>query len=184
MASRRACGTYGAGVRARLVVVRRADRQVVFADHPVAGDERIAEEVVACRPEPENVQLAWVTQASSGVSGSPANNDFFGNALVAGDFDGDGEDDLAISATNDDEAGTNAGSVTVLYGSPSGLTATGSDFLTSGNIACASVDAQEGFGRVLAAGDFDASTLPTIWRWASRTRVTSRAMSPSTTPGW
>ncbi len=98
----------------------------------------------------------WWTQASPGVSGSPANNDFFGNALVAGDFDGSGEDDIAIGATNDDEAGTNAGSVTVLYGSPSGLVTTGIDFLTSGNIACASVDAQEGFGRVLAAGDFDA----------------------------
>ena len=98
----------------------------------------------------------WWTQASPGVSGSPANNDFFGSDLVAGDFDGDGTDDLAISAPNDDEAGTNAGSVTVLYGSPSGLVTMGIDFLTSGNIACASVDAQEGFGRVLAAGDFDA----------------------------
>jgi hypothetical protein len=98
----------------------------------------------------------WWSQASSGVSGSPANNDFFGNALVAGDFDGDGEDDLAIGATNDDEAGTNAGSVTVLYGSPSGLTTSGIDFLTSASIACASVDEGEGFGSVLTAGDFDA----------------------------
>jgi hypothetical protein len=98
----------------------------------------------------------WWTQASSGVSGSPANNDFFGNELVAGDFDGAGEDDLAIGATNDDEAGENAGSVTVLYGSPSGLATTGIDFLTSANIACASIDSQEGFGNVLAAGDFDA----------------------------
>lgn len=96
------------------------------------------------------------TQASSGVSGSPANNDFFGGHLVAGDFNGDGDDDLAIGASSDNEAGSNAGSVTVLYGSPAGLVTTGIDFLTSGTIACASVDAQEGFGTVLAAGDFDA----------------------------
>ena len=98
----------------------------------------------------------WWTQASPGVSGSPANNDFFGGHLVAGDFDGSGEDDLAIGASSDNEAGSNTGSVTVLYGSPAGLVTTGVDFLTSGTIACASVDAQEGFGTVLAAGDFDA----------------------------
>ncbi|MEO7795503.1 MAG: FG-GAP repeat protein, partial [Thermoanaerobaculia bacterium] len=98
----------------------------------------------------------WWTQASSGVSGSPANNDYFGGHLVAGDFNGDGDFDLAIGATNDDEAATNAGSVTVLYGSPAGLVATGIDYLTSATITCASVDSGEGFGSVLAAGDFDA----------------------------
>ena len=44
---------------------------------------------------------------------------FFGEALAAGDFDGDGDDDLAVGAPFD------SGTVSVIQGSPAGLTTAG-----------------------------------------------------------
>ncbi|MEQ1506776.1 MAG: FG-GAP repeat protein [Myxococcota bacterium] len=45
--------------------------------------------------------------------------DFFGFALAVGDYDGDGIDDLAVSAPWDDTAGWEAGSVYILTGARS-----------------------------------------------------------------
>jgi hypothetical protein len=62
------------------------------------------------------------TQNSAGVDNSAGASDGFGSSLVAGDFNGDGKDDLAIGVPNED-IGTvdGAGAVSVLYGSLSGL---------------------------------------------------------------
>jgi hypothetical protein len=47
--------------------------------------------------------------------------------LAAGDFDGDGFDDLAIGVPEEDVGGaSDAGAVNVLFGSAAGLTAAGS----------------------------------------------------------
>ena len=90
------------------------------------------------------------------------NEDFddFGIALAAGDFNGDGYDDLAIGADGEDvDPGTevaNAGAIYVLNGSTNGLTTTaqfwyqGKDGEVAGNLA---VD--DYFGRALAARDFN-----------------------------
>ena len=59
------------------------------------------------------------TQDTRGVPGA-AGAHSFGKATAFGDFNADGCADLAIGAPRDD-----AGSVTVLYGSPTGLTTTG-----------------------------------------------------------
>ena len=52
-------------------------------------------------------------------------NDHFGYALTAGDFNGDGYDDLAIGVPREDSGATNSGAVQVLEGwdSPAGLRA-------------------------------------------------------------
>ncbi|MGH3389708.1 MAG: FG-GAP-like repeat-containing protein [Actinomadura sp.] len=63
------------------------------------------------------------TQDSAGVPGAAEAYDHFGNSLASADFDGDGYGDLAIGAPDEDTGGgSNAGLVTILWGTPSGLT--------------------------------------------------------------
>jgi len=99
----------------------------------------------------------FFTQDSSGVANSTEAYDNFGDALAAGDFDHDGFADLAIGARLEDVGGMiDAGAVHVLYGSPDGLTATGSQFFTQATPGIASSPEEEDwFGSVLAANDFD-----------------------------
>lgn len=66
-------------------------------------------------------------QDSPGIKGVAGTGDQFGAALAAGDFDGDGFEDLAIgvprdSVSNGSTTVADCGSVTVIYGSPNGLT--------------------------------------------------------------
>ena len=74
---------------------------------------------------------------------------------VRGDFNGDGYADLAIAAPN---ANGGSGAVTVLYGSASGLTTSGSQYVTLGmpGLAGPSHGAPgDGFGVALTTGDFN-----------------------------
>ncbi len=83
--------------------------------------------------------------------------DSFGSALTAGDFNGDGKDDLAISVPNKDLNDVrNAGIVIILQGSPSGLTAVGST-LWHQDSADVYNEAEyfDLFGFTLAANDFN-----------------------------
>jgi hypothetical protein len=79
----------------------------------------------------------------------------FGAALAAGDVTGDGVSDLAVGAPGE-KVGANAGAggVTMLNGSASGLTTTGSSWWNedSSNVAGVSA-AGDGFGSSLAMGD-------------------------------
>jgi hypothetical protein len=97
------------------------------------------------------------SQDSSGVSGVAESNDWFGAALASGDFNGDGYDDLAIGVPNED-IGTikDAGTVNVLFGSPSGLTSGGDQRLHQDIPGIGGVNEPgDGWGSVLVAGDFD-----------------------------
>ena len=100
---------------------------------------------------------AW-TQDSEDVKDSQEVNDRFGSALIAGDFNGDGFDDLAIGVpgeTVNRKAG--AGAAAVLFGSDDKLTAEGNE-LWHQNIGDILDKCETGdrFGIALAAGDFDA----------------------------
>lgn len=96
------------------------------------------------------------SQDSSGISSSPETNDLFGNALAAGDFNGDGTDDLAVGVDGEDVA---KGAIHVLFGSTLvGISGSGSQYwtestITSGNYS--SIDTDR-FGAVLEAGNFNA----------------------------
>lgn len=93
------------------------------------------------------------SQNSTGVPGAAEAYDHFGFSLTSLDFDHDGYADLLVGAPDEDTtAGANAGSETILWGSPSGLTGSG-----SGVIGEPSPDAgaSHRFGYSLAAGDLD-----------------------------
>jgi hypothetical protein len=96
-------------------------------------------------------------EGHAGLGGTTAVNDFFGDALAAGDFDGDGYADLAVGISGENiGAAVNAGRVAVLYGSGSGLTAAGSQGWRQG-AGGISDQAEDGdfFGDRLVTGDFD-----------------------------
>jgi FG-GAP repeat len=87
------------------------------------------------------------------VGGAVEDADNFGSALAAGDFNNDGFADLGVGAPWEDVGSTHdAGAVSVLYGSPSGLTTSGGRLFTQVGGAA---EGGDGFGSALAAGDFN-----------------------------
>ena len=98
-------------------------------------------------------------QGVSGTQGGAEESDRFGSSLAAGDFDHDGNDDLAVGIQFED-LGTqvaNAGSVHVLYGNAGGGLAPSGDQIWSQNTPGVLESAEEGdeFGASLAAADYD-----------------------------
>jgi len=97
-------------------------------------------------------------QGNLGLPVTPEDNDRFGSALAAGDFDGDGFDDLAIGVPLESIGSVEAaGLVNVLYGAPAtGLTTVGAQswHQNVGGVP-GSVEERDFFGLSLAAGDFN-----------------------------
>jgi hypothetical protein len=98
-----------------------------------------------------------MVEDNGGIPDTSEANDLFGFALAAGDFNSDGEVDLAIGVPLEDVGGVvDAGSVTVMYGTPTGILTTGS---TAWNQDSAGVldacETSDVFGRALEVGDFD-----------------------------
>jgi hypothetical protein len=94
---------------------------------------------------------------TSGVPGLPDEGDEFGHVLAAGDFNNDGNADLAIGAPSDEVDGVDgAGSVTILYGSDDGLDTDDSQFWSQGSSGIEDdLDVDDNFGYALITGDFD-----------------------------
>ena len=96
-------------------------------------------------------------QDSAGIRGMAETGDRFGSSLAAGDFNGDGYDDLAVGVPLEDvEDQEDAGAVNVLFGSSIGLQAGGNELLIQGYFGLPD-SPKEGdqFGRALTAGDFN-----------------------------
>jgi FG-GAP repeat len=101
------------------------------------------------------------SQGSLTGTGSPGDGraslnafDHFSASLAAGDFNGDGYDDLAVGVPREDVAGQlNAGAVNVLYGSISGVSRFNPDVLVEEFVG--QPERGDQFGFSLAAGDFD-----------------------------
>lgn len=98
------------------------------------------------------------TQDTGSIQDAVETRDIFGFVLAAGDFNADGRDDLAITASGEgfDGTGSGAGVVHVLNGSSAGLTTTGNRLWSQNSRNVGGVaTAHNVFGRALAAGDFD-----------------------------
>jgi hypothetical protein len=90
-------------------------------------------------------------------SGSEA-NDYFGAALAAGDFNGDGYDDLAIGTEGEDNGVTDSGAVSIVLGTALGLPGAARVARPTGSPAGMIPDGESGspyYGFAVAAGDFD-----------------------------
>src|SRR5262245_29915000 len=71
---------------------------------------------------------------------------------IYADFNGDGRDDMAVGIPGEDN---DAGMVQVLYGTASGLTATGSQSWNQTILGTDSSETGDKFGAALAGGDFN-----------------------------
>ncbi|MGP4012020.1 FG-GAP-like repeat-containing protein [Streptomyces sp. 4N124] len=99
---------------------------------------------------PSATRRVTYTQNTAGVPDSSAYGDRFGEALAIGDFDNNGYGELAVGARGDSEAG----SITLLKGSPSGLTTTGAVRLTQDSAGIPGANEWgDGFGSTLLASD-------------------------------
>jgi hypothetical protein len=95
----------------------------------------------------------WFDQAATG-SASDATGDTFGWSESTGDFNGDGFADLAVGVPfKEVGAATDAGAVSILYGSPSGLDAAGSQQWNQDLLGTDPAETGDGFGASVAAGD-------------------------------
>ncbi|MGI0006003.1 MAG: FG-GAP repeat protein, partial [Nitrososphaera sp.] len=109
-------------------------------------------------------------QDLAGIEGVSKLDDKLGTDVATADFNGDGYDDLAAGAPGDDYGSPATGSVNVIYGSSGGLSATAvrADQIWTGSspglndivLADCSPPAIpdlpiQGFGKALAAGDFN-----------------------------
>jgi FG-GAP repeat len=87
------------------------------------------------------------------VGSAAETQDWFGWALAAGDFDRDGFADLAVGAPYESVGSIfAAGAVSVLYGSPGGLTTSGGRLFTQ---VASAVEGGDQFGSALTAADFN-----------------------------
>jgi hypothetical protein len=105
-------------------------------------------------------------QGTADVEGTLGVGDWFGSALAAGDFNGDGRDDLAVgvpgeelNALGGDTGGKDgAGAVNVIHGSAGGLSATAHpDQYWNQDVAYVQdvAEACDHFGGSVAVGDFN-----------------------------
>jgi len=98
-------------------------------------------------------------QGSDGVPGANEANDEFGTTLAAGDFDGDGDDELVIGVPQEDLAsGFNQGMIVVRNGRSNGVNGFGSTFAIDAVDVGAALSGEmtsTQFGSALAVGDFN-----------------------------
>jgi len=95
----------------------------------------------------------YFAQDTSGVPGTSEKNDQFGTSLTVGDFNGNGYADVAIGMPSE-AIGSDAiaGSVTVMYGSSSGITTSGSTSWSQDSSGIAgAAEAHDDFGNCVLA---------------------------------
>jgi len=94
----------------------------------------------------------YFDQDTTGVPGRSEDSDNFGRATAFGDFNDDGCADLALGVPGENDR---VGSVTILYGSRSGLTTTGVEVLGAGSFPSGPGTDARGIGSDLVVADLD-----------------------------
>ncbi|MCF6156688.1 MAG: hypothetical protein E3K36_15960 [Candidatus Brocadia sp.] len=95
-------------------------------------------------------------QNSTGILDTAELFDAFGFALTAGDFNGDGFDDLAVGVPDEDIGDIDAGATNVLYGSAAGLSSTDNQIWHQDSTdILGAAELFDAFGSALTAGDFN-----------------------------
>lgn len=94
------------------------------------------------------------SQDSPGIAGVAAEGDGFGAAMAAADLDRSGHDELIVGARYDEFDESSSGSVHVIPGSGTGLTASGSTLWSAEMPGIAGPGDTFGFGCTLAIGNF------------------------------
>ncbi len=130
------------------------DAGLVHVIHGSSAGLFLASSVVGSPPAPQ----IW-HQDVPGINDACEALDEFGWALAAGDFDGDGHDDLSIGVPGEDVGNdSGAGAMHVIYGTKFGLGAVGDQYWTQDSLGVeGETDPGDYFGESLAAGDFDGS---------------------------
>jgi hypothetical protein len=111
--------------------------------------------------DPVTATVQFFTQDSDGIPGDSADGDNFGDSLAAGDFNGNGVDDLAIGVPYDViNDVTGAGSVNLLYGIAGvGLTPfsdAGSPLTTQGTLGIQEIpEKNDVFGWDVSSADYN-----------------------------
>ena len=133
----------------------RDDLAIGISRNDVGGVNQAGQVVVLYSVASAGALAAQIfDQNTPGIGDAAEPGDRFGDALASGDFNGDGWDDLAIGASRETIGGaTSAGLVHALYGNPAGLLAGPQTFTAA--VAAGVIQPNAGFGRALAAGDFD-----------------------------
>ncbi|MFP3968278.1 FG-GAP-like repeat-containing protein, partial [Actinomadura fulvescens] len=99
-----------------------------------------------------------ISQNTPGVPGAAETGDHFGSGLVSADFNRDGYADLAVGAPGEDAGRrANAGNVTIIWGSRSGLGSRASAYGEAGG------GARHRFGETLTVGDIQGDGSPELF---------------------
>ena len=94
--------------------------------------------------------------STPGMIGDPGMNNYYGQALADGDFNGDGYVDLAVGVPGKAYTpATNTGIVSILYGSSSGYSGSSSQYMDQAQFGINTPETGDRFGAALAAGDFN-----------------------------
>ncbi|MER5383988.1 FG-GAP-like repeat-containing protein [Streptomyces sp. NPDC002688] len=110
----------------------------------------------ATGPDPSQAPTV-VNQDTPGVPGAGEDSDIFGSAISTGDINGDGYADVAVGTSGEDVGRTqDAGGVTILLGSASGLTTKGAEAYTQDTAGVpGTAETSDAFGQSVRLADLD-----------------------------